>query len=178
MTHTKIISQKKVFQSRHFHVDSIVIERFGKKFEKDIIEQTPTVLVIPYTKDGDIYLEEQYRDALEKTCLEVVAGTIDNNDDPLDTAKRELEEEIGIKAKVWKQVATWDVLVTMRAKIHVFFATDLEMGKSNLQHDEVIDLVKMPLNRALEKIEQGEITGASHIAAILLFDKMRIEGKI
>jgi ADP-ribose pyrophosphatase len=177
MIDTKILSQKTVFKSRHFHVDHVEIERSGQKFEKDIIEQTPTVLIIPYSKD-EIYLEQQYRDALEKTCLEVVAGHIDENEDPLTAAKRELEEETGLKAKTWHKIATWNVMVTMRAKVNVFFATDLEEGISNLQHDEVIELVKIPLKQVLDKIESGGIPGASHIAALLLFDKMKKEGKI
>lgn len=178
MNKSKIISSKKVFQSRHYHIEHIVVERNGEKFEKDIIDKLPTVVVLPYTENNEIYLESQYRDSLQKSCLELPAGAIDEGEDPLTAAKRELEEETGITAKIWHHVATWDVLVTMRAITNIFFVTGLHLGKPNLQHDEVIDLVKIPLTEVLEKINTGEISGSSHVAAILLFEKMRKEGKI
>jgi ADP-ribose pyrophosphatase len=179
MTQSKIIAKKEVFKSRHFSIDHITVGKNGKTFEKDLIERIPIVLVLPYTKDNEVYLELQYRDAFEKKILEVVAGSMDHPDEePLTAAKRELKEETGLSAATWKPLGTWELSVNMKAKIHVFLATDLTEGQAHLDEDEIIEVVKMPLNEALIKIETGEIMAASHIALLLLFDKLRKEGKI
>lgn len=175
---SKLLSTKKVFQAKHFRVDQIVVSKEGKEFTKDVVVRVPIVLILPYTRDGDVYLELQWRDALSKTSLEVVAGSVEESEDMLVAAKRELQEETGLTAQTWKKIATWDLSVNMSAKVHVFIATDLTQGESSLDDDESIEVVKMPLEEALEKITRGEITAANHIAALLLFDKMKREGKI
>ncbi len=171
-----ILSKKTVFTSNYFKVVQKVIKRNGKTFTKDIIERNSSVLIIAYTKD-DIYLESQYRDSLEKVNIEIVQGTVDADDDPLETAKRELHEEVGLIAKKWKKLAEWDLSAVLNAKQYVFAATDLEETEQHLEFDEEIEIMKMPIKQVLEKIDMGEITTASHIAALLLFDKMRKEGK-
>ena len=118
------------------------------------------------------------RDALNRMSLELVAGTIEKDGDPLETAKRELREESGFTAKNWKKLYEWDLSANMNAKVHLFAATDLEPGKQKLDFDEEIEIIKLPIEKVLEKIENAEITAASHIAAILLFDRLRKEGKL
>ncbi len=174
----KVLSQKIVFKSKFFRVEQKVIERNGKTFTKDFIERNPAIFILPVGSDGDIYLINQYRDTFRKTTLEVIAGMMEHDKDPLEAAKRELEEEIGLIAKSWKQLITWELSVNMNAKIHVFVATDLQEGKQHLDDDEVIERVKMSLEKALEKVETGEIVAASHAAILLLFDKLKKEGKI
>jgi ADP-ribose diphosphatase len=178
MPDTKILSSKTVFTSKFFKVINKNIERNGKRFSKDLIEKNPIVLIIPYTADNEIYIESQYRDAFGGLSLEVVAGTIENNDDPLDTAKRELEEEAGLSAKSWKKIAQWQISSNMNAVAHFFIATDLKEGKQHLDEDEEITILKLPFEEVLKKVENGEMKVAYHIAALLLFDRLRKEGKI
>jgi ADP-ribose pyrophosphatase len=173
----KILSTNTVFSSRYFKVNRNNIERNGKTFTKDFIERVTSVFIIPYDNDG-IYIESQYRDAYNKKLIEVVAGKIEKNDAPLDSAKRELLEEAGLTAKKWKKIAEWDLSANMLAKIYVFVATDLEVHKQQLDEDEEIEIIKMPVDKVVEKIENGEITVASNVAALLLFAKLKKEGKL
>jgi ADP-ribose pyrophosphatase len=173
----KILSSKTVFTSKYFKVIKRAIERNGNTFTKDFIERNPVVVIIPYTQN-EIYIESQFRDAYGKKLIELVAGTIEGNDDPLDTAKRELREEAGLSAKTWKKIAQWDLSANITSTIHVYAVTDLEEHQQQLDADEEIEIMKMQFEKILEKIDNGEITTASHIAALLLFDKMRREGKI
>jgi ADP-ribose pyrophosphatase len=175
---SNILSTKTVFQSKFFQVNQVEIERDGKKFTKDIIAKTPVVEILPITENNEIYLESQYRDAFGETILEVIGGKIDPNEDLEKAAQRELEEETGLTATHWKQIATFELGANMQEKIYVFYATGLSLGKANLDEDEKIELIKMPLAQALEKIATGEIFVASDVAAILLLDKMMKEGKI
>jgi ADP-ribose pyrophosphatase len=174
----KTLSKKTVFTSRYFKIFQKVVENNGKTFTKDFIEKNPAVLVIPYTEKNEIYLESQYRSALEKVVLELVAGNMEIGEDPLETAKRELLEEAGLTAKKWKKLNVWNLSANMQAEIHVFAATDLEEGEQNLDSDEEITMTKLPLDTILKKIEDGKITIAYQIAALLLFNLLRKEGKL
>lgn len=173
----KILSTNTVFSSRYFTISRNIIERNGKTFTKDFIHRTPTVYIIPYTND-EIYLELQYRDAFKKNLLEIVAGKIEQNDTPLEAAKRELREETGLSANTWMKIADWDLSANMQSKIHVYVATDLTVHKQKLDIDEQIEIIKMPLTAVIDKVMNGEITIASNIAALFLFDKLKREGKL
>ena len=115
---------------------------------------------------------------MQKVALEVVAGTIEDNGNPLETAKRELKEETGLTAKNWKFLGKIHMSANMSAVAHIFIARELTQGKPQLDDDEEISVVKMPFEEAVEKVISGEIDIASNIAAILLFDKLRKESKI
>lgn len=173
----KILSTNIIFASKYFKVNQKRIERHGKTFTKDFIERNPTVLILPYTAN-DIYIESQYRDAFGHTSLEVVGGTIEEGDDPLVTAQRELREETGLVAKTWKKLYEWNLSANMLAKIYIFAATDLVEGEQHLDSDEEITLLKLPVVEVIKKIEDGEITVTSHIAALLLFDRLQKGGKL
>lgn len=175
---SNIVSTKTVYQSKFFKVDQVELERDGKRFKKDFIERVPVVFILPYTAQNDVFLELQYRDIFEKRILEIIAGQIDPEEDPLEAAKRELQEETGFQAKSWKKISTWQVGANQKQTIHLFFATDLEEGKPQLDEDEDIETVKLSVDEALQKVESGEICVASHAATILLFDKLRKEGKL
>jgi ADP-ribose pyrophosphatase len=174
----KILTTTAVYTSRYFQIIKHKIERNGNTFTKDFIVRNPTVHIIPYTSNNDIYMESQFRDALGGLALEVVAGTIEEGGDPLETAKRELHEETGLSAKTWKKIAEWDLSVNMQAKIHVYAATDLEEGKAHLDDEEEIETIKMPLDKIMDKIKTGELTAASHIASLYLFKQLREEGTL
>ena len=178
MTDTKILSKKTVYQSKYFQVNQVAIEREGKQFTKDIIERRSSVMILPLTENNEIYILSQYRDALQKVILELIAGNMDTISSPLANAKRELQEEGGFIAKTWKQLATFHMSANLVGELHVFVATDLEQAEKNPDEDEAIEVIKMPLQEALEKVEQGEIRVSSNVASLLLLDKLQKEGKI
>jgi ADP-ribose diphosphatase len=174
----KILSTKTVFTSRYFKVIHKDIERNGKQFSKEFIERIPSVLIIPYNADNSIYLVSEFRDAFNKKVLNLIGGKMEQGDDPLESAKRELKEEAGLTAKIWKKLYEWELNVNMNSKIYLFAATDLEKGEQQLEIDEEIDVVKFPVDTILEKVENGEISTTEDIAALLLFDRLRKEGKV
>ena len=173
----KVLSSKTVFTSRKFSVIQNTIERNGKTFTKDFIQRNPVVLVIPY-EGNTIYMESQFRDALGGLSLEIVSGNMEKGFSTLENAKRELKEETGLTAETWHHLADWELSVSMDAKIHVFAATDLKKGKAHLDYDEEITLVKMSLDEVFEKIRNGEMKAASHIASLFLFKQLQEEGKL
>ncbi len=174
----KILRTETVYTSKNFCIKRNEIERDGKLFTKDFVDRNPVVLIIPYTPEGDVYLEYQFRDAMGKYCWEIIGGNMEEGSDPLENAKRELQEEAGLSAKKWIQIARWELSVNMYAPIYVFAATDLQQGEATLDIDEDLSVKKMALENALEKIDNGEIEGASHVASLFLFQKLQKEGKL
>lgn len=175
---TKRLSEKTVYESRHFRINRVEIERNGKKFKKDIIERNSSVMIIPLTENNEIYLLSQYRDALQEEILELIAGNMDETSSPLENAKRELEEEGGFIAKTWKQIATFHMSANLVGELHIFVAKDLEKTETHPDDDEQIEVLKMSLTEALEKVEKGEIRVSSNVASLLLVDRLLNGGKL
>src|SRR5579872_6028215 len=124
MSHTKILSTKTVFTSRYFRIVHKDIERNGKQFSKEFIERTPSVVIIPYTTDYEVYIASEFRDAFDQTVLNLIGGKIGEERDPLEAAKRELQEEAGLTAKTWKKLYELELNANMNSKFYIFAATD------------------------------------------------------
>jgi ADP-ribose pyrophosphatase len=172
------LSSKTVYQAKYFRIVQKQIERKGKTITKDFIERNATVSILPISETGEIYLEKQFRDAFGKDVLEIVAGNMENGDNPLESAKRELQEETGLQAAHWQQIANWELSVNMNSTQFVFVATGLTEGQPDTDDDEEITVIKMPLAEAVEKAASGEFIASSHVAALLLYDKLKKEGKL
>jgi ADP-ribose pyrophosphatase len=178
MDKSNILSKKIVFQSRYFQVEQWDVERNGKIFTKDFVIRKPHVLILPITDKNEIYLIREYRDALQKVSLEVVAGFMEENEDPLEGAKRELKEETGLEAKEWKELRPINVSPNMVSVAHVFLAKGLTEGEPDFDDDEEIELIKMSIDEAVKKVMDGELDTSSHMAVLLLLDKLKQEGKL
>lgn len=174
---SKILAKEIAFKSKYFQVDKATIERNGKTFTKDILSRTPTVIVLPINAKDEIYLVSQYRDSMQESLLEVVAGHMEKGESPLEAAKKELHEETGLTAKTWQQLSTFYVSANMDAVVHIFYATDLTEGKQQLDEDEDIEIVKIPFSKALKKIDNSEIRVSSNVASLLLLDRWRKEAE-
>ncbi|HSW47922.1 MAG TPA: NUDIX hydrolase [Candidatus Saccharimonadales bacterium] len=178
MTKTKIISTIPAYISKYFRVDKVEIERNGKTFAKDILTRSSSVIILPINDQDEIYLVSQYRDSYQKVLLETVAGHMEEGETPLEAARKELQEETGITAKTWKHLKKIHTSANIHDEVNIFFATELTTGEQNQDEDEDIEIVKIPFAEALSKIEKGEISVSSNIAAILLVDKLKKEGKL
>lgn len=174
----KIVLQEEVYRAKYFRIEKVELEKNGKRFTKEFIKRNTAIHILPITPDGKVYLLKQHRDAFNKTLLEIVAGTMEEGGDPLETAKRELKEETGITAKHWKQIMQWELSVNMNSPIYVFVATELEVGEAHPDEDEEITPIIMTLDEAIQKVFSGEIVGASHAASLLLYKQLLTEGKI
>ena len=168
MQKPEIISEEVLLQSKYFKVTKKTFKRGGRTFSKEFVERTAVVYVVPFTKDGKIILEKQYRDAFNDVLTEVVAGHIEEDGDPLETAKRELQEEVGFTASKWHTIGTYEIAANMRQTIHVFAATDLTKGEASPDIDEQIESVSYSITEVKEMIASGQIIIASHIAALQL----------
>ena len=122
---------------------------------------------IPLFENGDVALVRQWRYPLGRYSLEICAGRIEPGQNPEETAARELEEELGLRAHKLERIAEFNVAPGYcEERIYVYLATELETSAQNLDDDEEIDIVRMPLASALEHVRSGEIDDAKSIVGL------------
>ena len=176
----KIISQKTLFKNNYFNLVENKID-FGNNIIKthaDVYRKS-AVSVFPITSSYEIYLIKQYRYLLEKEVLEAVAGIMDKDENSLETAKRELKEETGIVAGKLSELQSIFVAGSfVKIRQYLILAQDLKFEEATPEETEKIELVKMSLDEAVNKVFTGEIMTGSSMLGVLLLDKMRERGEI
>ena len=130
------------------------------------------VCVVPILEDGSIILVEQFRTPLGKLIYEIPAGKRDHGEEPLMTATRELQEETGYTATQWTDLGYIYPCPGYSTEIlYLYLAQGLVPGKQNLDHGELVNVVKLPIAKAIEMIHQGLIPDAKTISGIFLAQK-------
>ncbi len=140
----------------------------GREAELDIVRHPGASAVVPFEGDDDVLLIRQYRHAAGGEILEVPAGKLDPGDTPASCAARELEEEAGRRAGRIESLG-W-IFTTpgfTDEVIHLFAAFELETIPTRHEDDEVIEVLRVPLREAIDKVWRGEINDAKSALALL-----------
>lgn len=169
------ISEASVFDGVLLHVqkDTVKLPN-GKETTREWVRHPGASSVLPILPNKNIILVKQYRYPIGKVTLEVPAGKLDKNEDPLNCAMRELEEETGYVADKIKKMTTIATTVGFSNElIHLYVAENLSPGKFNPDDDEFINVVKMPFAEALKKVESGEIFDVKTIISILWYARKK-----
>ena len=152
----------------------------GSEGEIEMIRHSGASAVVPFLsdpagEDPQILLLRQYRYASNGYMWEVPAGRLDEGEDPEACARRELAEETGCTAERVERLTTMYTTPGFTdEKIHLFMATGLVHGEHAREHDEFIEVETMPISRALELVERGEISDGKTIVALLFVAGFRM----
>lgn len=152
----------------------------GGTATREVVEHHGAVAIVALDDDDQVTLIHQYRHPLGRRIWELPAGLIDHlGEDPVETAKRELVEEVGLAA------ADWSVLVDVAASpgftdevVRVYLATGLSVVDRDVLGDEEADLVarKVPLAEAVRMALAGEIVNGAAVGGILAAHVARTSG--
>lgn len=158
------------------------VDRFGVIIEKVIVPNgeernfsyldfAKGVCVLPITKDNEIICLKQYRHAMKSWQWELPAGMIDKeSDSPLETAKKELEEETGNKAEHWLDLGSfYPSPGSTTEEIYLFAATGLIASEQKLESSEQIELHNLTMQEVKNLIKQGEFKHGAGLAAVLRY---------
>ena len=159
---------KPIYQGRvvTLNVDTVRLPN-GHTIDLEVIRHPGASAVVPMKEDGTVVLIRQFRHAANGFIYEIPAGKLHPKEDPLDCAARELEEEIGYKAGRFELLSSIFTAPGFADEvIHVYVATGLTPGTQNLDQDEVLDVVELPLREAIAKIEDGTIRDAKTIVGL------------
>jgi ADP-ribose pyrophosphatase len=140
----------------------------GVHLALDLVRHPGASAIVPFLSDSEVLLIRQYRFATGGEIFEVPAGKLEGPEDPAVCAARELEEEAGRRAGRLEHLGEiWTSPGFTNEKIYLFAAFDLEVVPQQLQEDEVIELLEVPLARALEWVWSGKLTDAKSAMALL-----------
>jgi ADP-ribose pyrophosphatase len=137
--------------------------------ELELVRHPGASAVVPLRDNGHVILIHQFRYAVGGYLYEVPAGKLTPGESPQACAEREVEEEIGYRAGHLDALGS---IVTAPGfcdeRIHLFLATELAASAQSLDQDEVLTVVEMPFEEAMEKIRDQTIQDAKSIAALYL----------
>ncbi len=169
--HWTIINIETKYKSPWLEVtEEKVIHPDGKEGLFSIVKKRNSIAVLPLDKEGNVHLVRQFRYGFDKECLEACAGIIDEGEEPIKTAKRELQEELGIYAKKWTSLGIMKPQATVRQTTHLFLAEELTYGDTNHEGSEIIRTEKMTFAKTIEKVMKSEITHWASVGVILKAD--------
>ncbi|MEE9284141.1 MAG: NUDIX hydrolase, partial [Dehalococcoidia bacterium] len=141
----------------------------GRRVQREVVEHPGAVVMAPVDDQGRLLLVRQYRHAAGEELLELPAGTLEPDEAPEATARRELREETGFAAQRWTPMGGFYTAPGFSDEyLHFFIARDLRPDPRPRDPDEQIELVAVPLDRATDLVRSGEIKDAKTIAGLLL----------
>jgi len=147
--------------------------RSGNPLERHVILHPGAITVLPILNDGRVVLLKQYRIAVEKHLIELPAGTREPNEEPIITAARELTEETGYTAgKIEPMTMFYPSPGILHEEMHLFLATDLKPGPTNLEDGEDIQILLADWTDVKRMIFSGEIQDAKTLVGLLWFLQM------
>lgn len=135
-----------------------------------VIEESDWVHVVALNETQEVLTVRQYRPGREIVCLELPGGAIDENEDPLFAAQRELLEETGYTARNWELIfSPFANPARQTNRIHCFFATGLEnTGVTKFDENEAIESEFFAIPELKFKCLNGEFAQSMHIGMFLM----------
>ena len=146
----------------------------GTRTTREVICHPGAVTIVPVVDDAHVCLIRNFRVSVEKTLIELPAGTLEPGEDPAQTAIRELEEETGFRTTELKPLHSFFLSPgILDEQMHLFVATNLTAGPANREPGEQIENYIVSWNEAMRMACDGTIQDAKTLVGLLLYDQMR-----
>jgi ADP-ribose pyrophosphatase len=166
----RVLQHRRLYEGRVLSLDvDEVSEPGGVTGTREVVRQTGSVAALPVLDDGRIVLVRQYRYAVSDFVWELPAGRRDPSESPEAGARRELEEEVGLRAASLEPISTfWTTPGFCDEVMHLFRATGLESIPPRPEADERIEPGTFTLDEAMAMLARGEIREGKTLVALLL----------
>jgi ADP-ribose pyrophosphatase len=151
----------------------VVVEEWDGR-EREIVEHPGATAIVAIDREGCLTLVRQLREAVRKEIVELPAGTLEEGEEPLASAQRELAEEVGLHGGRWRELATFYTTPGFsRERMHLFVAEDVARGDAHPEEDEEFEVVRWPVAEIESRL--AELEDAKTIAGLLLYLQSRDE---
>ena len=164
----RTLSTTRPWTGRRIAVRVDEIERSdGHRTTREVVEHPGAVAILAW--DGArLAMVRQWRHATGGVLLEIPAGTLEPDEPPAETARRELAEEVGLAADRWEPGPTFFTAPGFCDELmHLYLATDLHAAAGEADADELLEPLWMTLAEALAAIDAGDVRDAKSIAGVL-----------
>jgi ADP-ribose pyrophosphatase len=163
----KWIKQEEIHKGKIFSLwgGQVVLDN-GETAVREYIKHSGGVAMVPVI-DGNIILIRQFRISIERELIELPAGRLEPNEDPMSCAARELEEEIGYRSSKLIPIASYFASVgNSDERMYLFLATDLVKTERQLEADERIQEIVMPIRKVKEKLDNQKFEDSKTIIGL------------
>lgn len=167
---------KMLFHGARFDVIDIEDQKDGKVYTRQIVDHPGAVIILPLTHDDKIIMIRNKREGVLQTLWELPAGTLEKGEEPLFTAKRELEEETGYTSQDVRFLFQFFSTPGFCNEIlYAYIAKDLTFAGQHLDPTESIEVYTLSLDEALDKIQRGIICDAKTICLLLYYSQFVVK---
>jgi ADP-ribose pyrophosphatase len=163
------LDSKYLWQSRWYNLrqDRLRMPE-GREFTYTLVDHPGAAWVVPVTAEGQVALIWQYRYAVDDWCYEVPAGGLSPDLTPEEAARRELLEEIGGTAADLRYVGQFYTSNGISNEIaYVYLATGVELGRTQREPTELMEIRLVPVEEAIRMAREGEISDGPSALALL-----------
>jgi ADP-ribose pyrophosphatase len=164
----EVIQSKTIYRGRAFDIqqDQVVLPN-GRTTLLDIVNHSGAVTLIPVDSSGMIWFIRQYRHPARQTLLELPAGVMEVGEEPVETAHREIQEEIGMAAGKLQDLGGFFLAPGYSTEyMHMFLATELYPSTLPGDTSEFLSVEKIPCDQAMRLAQTGEIQDAKSLVAL------------
>jgi 8-oxo-dGTP pyrophosphatase MutT (NUDIX family) len=166
-----LVSTRNVYDNQWISVrEDAVIQPDGGSGIYGVVHFKNIAIGVLAIENDSIYLVGQYRYPLERYSWEIPEGGCAEGEDPLEAARRELEEETGLRAKNWRKLGEAYLSNSVSDELAVWFvATELTQGERRPEGTEQLEIRRVPFGNALRMALSGEISDAISQMAIMQY---------
>lgn len=165
----RLLTTESIFKGLVFEVDRDRLrEANGLEIVREVVRHKGGAGALPVFDDGRVALVRQYRHPTGGDLLEIPAGKLEAGETPLECAAREVEQEIGWRAgRIEKLCEFYTTPGFCEEKLYVYLATELQPSTQQLDEDEFVEVVYLPLSEAVQMALRGEIEDSKTLIALL-----------
>jgi ADP-ribose pyrophosphatase len=166
----KHISTNKIYQGRAFTVERVLMQLpDGHQKEYDLVQHLPSVSLVPIDEAGMIYFVRQYRLGPAHELLELPAGVLEPDEEPLACANREIREEIGLAANKLIPIGQYYLAPGYSNELmYAYLATGLYSSPLRADADEFLQVETLSITEAYAMAARGDIKDSKTLAALFL----------
>ena len=165
----KTLNSKQLLQTKVIDVRQDTVELVnGNESTRIVVEHPGGVVIVAQKSVDTILMVNQYRYPVKETSVELPAGRLEKGEDPLYAAQRELEEETGFRAKIWKSLGFINTTPGFcDERLYLYFATDLEFVGEHPDADEIIQAQEYKIDDIFKMIKNCQINDSKTICGLM-----------
>jgi ADP-ribose pyrophosphatase len=175
----RLADKKTIYVGKKIRVEvhHLEDESTHARMVREVIVHPGAVVILPLMSDGKVMLIQNRRYAVRAVLLELPAGTLEKDEDPMNAAGRELVEETGLLAgRMVAMPSFFSSPGVLSEKMYPFIACDLEKTRTALEEGEEIEPFPVPLGEALAMCGDGRIIDGKTIATLLMYERFFTTG--